>query len=155
MRGMAETLVHSRQGCGVGLRALAQEPSGHGPGRQGAEMSVLAVLGTTVSSPHPPGDQCINTSISCRSRQQINHGGKSREISRVCLSVGEHTTREQVFPSFQSPTLSLRERHNASKKTVGIRKVTQSASDTSASVLSTLKVPFLPRRAASSRPTHS
>lgn len=97
MRGMAETLVHSRQGCGVGLRALAQEPSGHGPGRQGAEMSVLAVLGTTVSSPHPPGDQCINTSISCRSRQQINHGGKSREISRVCLSVGEHTTREQVF----------------------------------------------------------
>ena len=31
-----------------------------------AEMSVPAVPDTTVSSLHPPGDQCINISISCR-----------------------------------------------------------------------------------------
>lgn len=50
MRGMAETLVHSRQGCGVGLRSLgsgafrprARKTGGRNVGTGSAQMRLSA-----------------------------------------------------------------------------------------------------------------
>lgn len=96
MRGMAETLVHSRQGCGGGAAGLgsgafrprAPEKTG------GRNVGTGSAASASCQLPAPSGgDQCINTSISCRcDSKSITEGNPERSAASVSLLESCHHT---------------------------------------------------------------